>query len=285
MIDLKSLIKSGVQFGHQSWRWNPKMKPFIWGQKNGIHLIDVSKTAFQLEKASKFLEGLAAEGKSILWCGTKKSAQIVLPKVLEKVNCPSVTHRWIGGTLTNFPQIKKSVTKMLHYGDVLEKADDSHYVKKELNRMQKLRERLEKNVGGIRELRWPIGALVVVDVKKEHVAVKEAKSAGIPIVALVDTNSDPVGISYVIPTNDDAPRAIEVILDYLAEAVKRGQAVAAETAMTREAEGFAQENTLEKMLETVLRDDEASSARKRADSSRRPAARRSGPARPARRTS
>ena len=144
---------------------------------------------------------------------------------------------------------------------------------------------MEKNVGGIRELRWPIGALVVVDVKKEHVAVKEAKSAGIPIVALVDTNSDPVGISYVIPTNDDAPRAIEVILDYLAEAVKRGQAVAAETAMTREAEGFAQENTLEKMLETVLRDDEASSARKRADSSRRPAARRSGPARPARRTS
>lgn len=252
MVDLKSLIKSGVQFGHQTWRWNPKMKPYIWGHKNGIHLIDVSKTAFQLEKAALFLEALATQGKSILWVGTKKSAQAVLPKVLESVKSPSVTHRWIGGTLTNYPQVKKSVTKMLHFEDILQKADSSHYIKKELNLFNKMKERLEKNVGGIRELRWPIGALIVIDVNKEHVAIKEAKSAGVPIVALVDTNSDPSGIDFVIPTNDDAPRALEIILEYLAQAVKRGQEVAA---TTKPQEEIILDNSLDRIIETVLGED------------------------------
>ncbi|MBY0109854.1 MAG: 30S ribosomal protein S2 [Candidatus Babeliaceae bacterium] len=261
MIDLKQLIKSGVQFGHQTWRWNPKMNPYIWGHKNGIHLIDVSKTAFQLEKAAQFLESLASQGKSVLWVGTKKSAQAVLPKVLEVVKSPSVTHRWIGGTLTNYPQVKKSVTKMLHFEDILAKSESSHYIKKELNLFNKMKERLEKNVGGIRELRWPVGALVVVDVNKEHVAIKEAKSAGVPIVALVDTNSDPSGIDFVIPTNDDAPRALEVILAYLAEAVKRGQQVAATSKLQEE---VIEDNSLDRIIETVLSEDGAEAERQKA---------------------
>lgn len=267
MIDLKNLIKSGVQFGHQTWRWNPKMDPYIWGHKNGVHLIDVSKTAFQIERAAKFLETVASEGKSILWVGTKKSAQAVLPKVLAGVKCPSVTHRWIGGTLTNYIQVKKSVTKMLHFEDILTKSDASHYIKKELNLFNKMKERLEKNVGGIRELRWPIGALVVVDVNKEHVAIKEAKSAGVPIVALVDTNSDPSGIDFVIPCNDDAPRAIEAVLEYLAQAVKRGQQVASNAQAQEE---VMVDNSLTRMIEAVLSDEgtEADKKAKRAPTAR-----------------
>jgi small subunit ribosomal protein S2 len=274
MIDLKHLIKSGVQFGHQTWRWNPKMSPYIWGHKNGIHLIDVSKTAFQLEKAAQFLESLASQGKSILWVGTKKSAQAVLPKVLESVKSPYVSHRWIGGTLTNYPQVKKSVTKMLHFEDILQKADASHYIKKELNLFGKMKDRLEKNVGGIRELRWPIGALIVIDVNKEHVAIKEAKSAGVPIVALVDTNSDPSGIDFVIPTNDDAPRALEVILNHLAQAVKRGQDVAA---AVKPQEEVIVDNSLDRIIEAVLNEDGGSEA------DRQKAKRTAGAARPQRR--
>lgn len=252
-IDLKSLIKSGVHFGHQTWRWNPKMAPYIWGQKNGVHLIDVSKTAHQMEKAAKFLEEVAASGKSVLWCGTKKAAAMVLPKVLQNVQPTLVTHRWIGGTITNWSQIKKSITKKMHYEDILAKADQSHYTKKELNVYGKVVERLDKNIGGLKNLTWPMGALVVVDVRKEHVAVKEALSVGIPIVALVDTNGDPSMIDYVIPANDDAPKSIEVVMQYLADAVQRGQAVAATVKVKEEVQA---ENTLEKMLEYALGSDD-----------------------------
>lgn len=251
MIDLTQLIKSGVQFGHQTWRWNPKMAPYIWGQKNGIYLIDVSKTAYQLEKAAKFLESLAAEGKAILWCGTKKSARKAIEQVAAETKCPTVTHRWIGGTLTNYIQVKKSVTKLLHLEDVVAKAgDQSHYTKKELSVFSKKIERIDKNVGGIRKLAWPVGALVVVDVKKEHVAIREAQASGVPVVALVDTNSDPSGIEFVIPTNDDAPKAVECIVSYLSQAIARGQKVAA-TAPKKEA--AAQEVTTPSVEEVLAK--------------------------------
>jgi small subunit ribosomal protein S2 len=228
MIDPKILVKSGVHFGHQTSKWCPKMKPYIWGYKNNIHLIDVSKTAFQLEKAAKFLESVAAEGKCILWVGTKKSAQEIIEKAGKELNCPYVIHRWVGGTFSNKHQVRKSVTNLLHDEDILTKSEEHNYGKKELNLIQKRVDRLNKNVGGIRQLVWPVGAVIVVDVKKEHVCVKEALSTGIPVVALVDTNSDPSLIDYVIPANDDAPRSISVLIDYLAEAVKRGQEVAAQ---------------------------------------------------------
>ncbi|MBA3954506.1 30S ribosomal protein S2 [Candidatus Dependentiae bacterium] len=266
MIDLRLLIKSGVHFGHQKSKRNPKMDPYIWGYKNNIHLIDVSKTAFQMEKAAKFLESIVSEGKSILWVGTKKAAQEIIRTTAQELNLPYVVNRWVGGTCTNYRQIRKAVANMLHDKDVIAKADElSHYTKKELSTIQKRSDRLEKNVGGIVNLAWPIGALVVIDVKKEHVCIKEALSMGIPVVALVDTNSDPSDIDFVIPANDDAPRSIEVVVNYLAESVKRGQeSVATKPQETNALEGF--ENVLDSVL-TLEEDEEESEANKKRRSS------------------
>lgn len=226
MIDFRLLVKAGVHFGHQSSRWCPRMAPFIWGKKNGVHLIDVSKTAAQMEKAAQFLEAVTTEGKTVLWVGTKKPAQDIITAAGKESNMPFVTHRWIGGTLTNRAEVKKSITKYLHLQDVLDKSSDLHYTKKELNSFQKRVERLNKNIGGIIDMRFPIGAIVVVDVRKELSVVKEAAAMGIPVIALVDTNSDPLLVDYVIPGNDDAPKAIKVVIDYLVEAAKKGVSVA-----------------------------------------------------------
>lgn len=259
MIDLKKLIEAGVHFGHQTWRWCPKMKPYIWGSKNSIHLIDVSKTAVQMEKAAQALEQIAAEGKPILWVGTKKAAQKPVLDVAQRLQCPYVTHRWIGGTLTNFPQVKKSVTKLLHYEDILSKANEHFYTKKELGLLQKMAERHRKNVGGITKLTWPIGAVVVVDVKKEHTAVKEAVAAGVPVIGIVDTNSDPSLIQYVIPANDDIVRSINIILGYLADATDRGYA----KADRRPQEQDHQEGHLDRLMHDALPgEDEEEKARR-----------------------
>ena len=223
MIDLKDLIKAGVYFGHRSSTWSPRMKPYIWGKKGGICLIDVSKTAHQLEKAAKFLEGVTSEGKSILWIGTKKPAQAIVERLAKSLGDTHVTHRWIGGTLTNNSQVKKSVVKLLHYEDVVKKADKSHYTKKELNSFYKMTCRLQKNVGGIIDLKLPVGAVVVVDTTKEASAIREAVLERIPVVALVDTNSDPSLVDYVVPCNDDSPKSIKIVLEYLAKAAEKGK--------------------------------------------------------------
>ncbi len=236
MVDLKELVKAGVQFGHKSSRWCPRMAPYIWGVRNNIHLINVAKTAQQLEKACKALEGIVAEGKNVLWIGTKKPAQAAIRAAAEQVGMPYVTHRWIGGTLTNNSQVKKSVTKYLHLQDVLQKADRKHYTKKEFNVFQKMVDRLEKNIGGILNLQYPVGALIVVDVNKEASAVKEAATMGVPVIALVDTNSDPLLATHVIPSNDDSPRAIKLILDYLVSAAERGKTLAKERKADEERE-------------------------------------------------
>lgn len=220
---IKQLVDAGVHFGHLMSRWCPKMAPYIWGHKNKVHLIDVSKTARQIEKAAKFLESVAAEGKQILWVGTKKAAQDAVAKAAAVSHMPSVNHRWIGGTLSNYTQVKKSVTKLAHHEDVIVKAEKMpHYTKKELNVFQKLVARLDKNVGGIRQLKYPVGAVVIVDVRKEAAALREAVAMGVPVVALVDTNNDPSLVDYVIPGNDDVPLAIEVVLQPLGEAAARG---------------------------------------------------------------
>lgn len=233
----ESLIKSGIHWGHQKSRRNPKMDAYIWGSKNNVSLIDVSKTAHQLEKAAKFLESVAAEGKQILWVGTKKPAQDVIKSVATQLNMPHVTHRWIGGTLSNHSQVFKSRTKLLHYEDVLAKSEKfPFYTKKELNVIQKAVERLNKNVGGIRNLTWPLGAIVLVDILKERSALKEAARMGLPIVAIVDTNADPSLVDYVIPGNDDAPRAIKLVIDYLGEGARKGAEVAQTKQIEREAE-------------------------------------------------
>lgn len=234
MIDFKLLAKVGAQYGHQTSRWSPKMAPYIWGQRNGVHLIDVSKTAQQLEKAAKFLETIASEGKQILWVGTKKSAQNAVTEIGTTMKMPYVVHRWVGGTATNNGQVRKSVTRLLHFEDVVAKSEQFPYTKKELGVFQKNIDRLEKNIGGIRTLRWPIGAIVLVDVRKEGTALKEAASMGIPVVALVDTNGDPSLVDYVIPANDDSPKVIKVILDYLAQAAQKGAEAAAQHKIKQE---------------------------------------------------
>jgi small subunit ribosomal protein S2 len=223
MIDLKLLVKNGVHFGHQTSRWSPKMEPYIWGQKNDIHLIDVSKTAMQLEKAAQFLKSVAEKGAPILWVGTKKAAREGVSHTAQELSMPYCVNRWVGGTLTNYRQVKKSVANLLHYEDVLDKSEKFPYNKKELGVFQKKAEKLESSVGGIRKLTWPVGALIVVDIKREHVAIKEALAEGVPVIALVDTNSDPTGIDYVIPANDDAPRSINVVLNYLKDAIQSGK--------------------------------------------------------------
>ncbi len=229
-IDVRDLIKNSVHFGHQTQRANPKMRPYIWGTQEGIHLIDVSKTAYQMEKAAKFLEDVASAGQSIMLVGTKSAAKDIIASIAQRLSLPYATHRWVGGTFTNPLQVKKSVTKLLHTEDVIKKSDQHIYTKKEYGVFQKNLDRLNKNVGGLRSLAWPVGAVVVVDVKKEHVAIKEAQRAGIPIVALVDTNGNPADIDYVIPANDDVPRSIAVVMNYLADAIERGKANAASTA-------------------------------------------------------
>jgi small subunit ribosomal protein S2 len=236
---LQTLIDAGIQFGHRTSYLNPKMGPYVWGNKNRVSLIDVSKTAHQLDKAAKFLESVASEGKQILWVGTKKPAQDIIFSTATTLNMPYVTHRWIGGTLSNYSQVTKSRTKLLHYEDVLARAEKfPFYTKKELNVIQKAVERLKKNVGGIRSLTWPVGAIVLVDILKERSALKEAARMGVPVVALVDTNSDPSLVDFVIPGNDDAPRAIKLVIDYLGQAAGKGAAVAETKQIEKDAAEF-----------------------------------------------
>jgi len=240
MIDLKKLVEAGVHFGHHSSKWHPKMKPYIWGTKNKVHLINVAKTAFLLDRAEKFLEAAAAEGKQVLWVGTKKSAQPLIRAIAEKLSSPFVYHRWIGGTLSNYDQVKKAITRLLHLRDAVAKATGSRMTKKEQSVMVKEIERLEKNVGGIATLTGLPAALVIVDAKKERAAIREANRVGVPVVCLVDTNTDPSGVSYLIPANDDSSRSIEVIFEHLATGVKRGQEVAQQSAAEAAAKAQAE---------------------------------------------
>ena len=230
MIDFRQLIDVGLHFGHQKSRWCPKMKSYIWGHRGGVHLIDISKTAFALQKTASFLETVVARGETILWVGTKKPAKDAIPLVGQATNMPYVDYRWVGGTITNYHQVKKAVTKLLHYEDVIAKSskENSPYTKKEVVRFQKLAERLHRSVGGLKALTQNIGAIVLIDVRKEQTALLEATASGVPVVGLVDTNSDPTGVQFVIPGNDDSAKGIAFVLNYLQEAVLRGIAKKAE---------------------------------------------------------
>jgi len=235
MIDFRQLIDVGLHFGHQKSRWCPKMEPYIWGHRGGIHLIDISKTAHALQKTSSFLEAVVARGETVLWVGTKKPAKEAIVQVGNATGMPYVDYRWVGGTITNYAQVKKAVTKLLHYDDIVAKSasENSSYTKKEVVRIQKLADRLRRTFGGLKTLNMPIGAVVVVDVRKEQTALLEAIAAHIPLVALVDTNSDPSNIQYVIPGNDDSAKGISFVLDYLKEGVLRGLSQRTEIAVKK----------------------------------------------------
>lgn len=220
---IKQLLEAGVHFGHQTNRWNPKMKKFIYGEKNGIYIIDLEKTNELIEKARGFIRDVARAGSYILFVGTKKQAQAIVKEMAVKCGMFCVTERWLGGTLTNFTTIRKSIKKL----DKLEKMKTDgtfeSISKKERSSIDKEIEKLLKNLEGIRLMDRLPGALIVVDTKKEDTAVKEAKKLGIPVIALVDTNADPDIIEYPIPGNDDALKSITLIMTLITESIMDGR--------------------------------------------------------------
>ncbi len=219
VCSMKQLLEAGVHFGHQTSRWNPKMKKYIYGARNNIHIVDLQLTVEEIEKAYKFVVEVAKQGKSILFVGTKKQAQEAIAQEAERCGQYYINARWLGGTLTNFKTIRSRVDR-LNKLDTMEKVGEFDLLpKKEVIELKKEREKLQTNLGGIREMHALPGALFVVDPHSEEIAVKEAKKLGIPVVAITDTNCDPDNIDYVIPGNDDAIRAVKLIASIIADAV------------------------------------------------------------------
>ncbi len=223
VISMKQLLEAGVHFGHQTRRWNPKMAPYIFTERNGIYIIDLQKTVKKIDEAYMFIRDLALDGKDVLFVGTKKQAQESIETEAKRCGMYFVNNRWLGGTLTNFRTIRTRIDK-LNEIDRMEKEGKFELLpKKEVIKLLAEREKLEKNLGGIREMKKLPGALFVVDPRKEHIAVAEARILGIPIVGIVDTNCDPDEIDYVIPGNDDAIRAVKLIASKMADAVLEGK--------------------------------------------------------------
>ncbi len=237
VISMKQLLEAGVHFGHQTRRWNPKMAQYIFTERNGIYIIDLQKTVRKIDEAYMFIRDMALENKSILFVGTKKQAQESIETEARRCGMYYVNNRWLGGTLTNFRTIQTRI-KRLNDIDRMERDGQFEVLpKKEVIKLQAEREKLLKNLGGIREMKKLPGALFVVDPRKEHIAVSEARILGIPVVAIVDTNCDPDEIDYVIPGNDDAIRAVKLIAGKMADAVlegRQGEQAAEETAPAAE---------------------------------------------------
>ena len=222
-ITMKELLEAGVHFGHQTKRWNPKMKKYIFGKRNGIYIIDLQKTLRQFKEASKFVTDLAAAGKNLLFVGTKRQAMDAIYEEANRCGMFYVNTRWLGGTLTNFSTIRKSIHRLKEIEGILAQDDNENLTKKERLRLEREKEKLEKNLTGIKEMDELPDALFVIDPKQEYIAVKEANILGIPVVAVVDTNCDPDLIDHVIPGNDDAIRAIRLLCSLIAEACIEGQ--------------------------------------------------------------
>ena len=216
------LLQAGCHFGHLKRKWNPAMAPYIFMERNGIHIIDLNKTVAKIDDAAEAMKAIAKSGRKILFVATKKQAKEVVADKAASVNMPYVIERWPGGMLTNFPTIRKAVKKMTNIDKMMNDGTFSNLSKREILQINRQRAKLEKNLGSIADLtRLPV-ALFVVDVMKEHIAVKEANRLGIPVFGIVDTNSDPKNIDYVIPANDDAKDSVEVILDAVCGAVAEG---------------------------------------------------------------
>ena len=223
VISMKQLLEAGVHFGHQTRRWNPKMKEYIFTERNGIYIIDLQKTVKKIDEAYYFIRDLAMDGGTVLFVGTKKQAQESIEQEAKRCEMYYVNQRWLGGMLTNFKTIQSRINKLRKIEKMEADGDFELLPKKEVIKLQHEREKLEANLGGIREMKKLPGALFVVDPRKEHIAVAEARALGIPIVAIVDTNCDPDEVDYVIPGNDDAIRAVKLIAGKLADAVLEGK--------------------------------------------------------------
>ena len=221
-VEVKELLDAGVHFGHLTRRWNPNMAPYIYMERNGIHIINLYKSAAKMQEAGEALNKIAASGRKILFVATKKQAKEIVAELAEKANMPYITERWPGGMLTNFITIRKAVKKMASIDRMKKDGTFNTLSKKERLQVDRLRAKLEKNLGSISEMSRLPGALFVVDITREHIAVKEAQKLNIPIFAMVDTNSDPRDVDYVIPANDDASKSINKVVSYMSEAIIEG---------------------------------------------------------------
>src|SRR5437867_4294199 len=238
---MKDLLEAGVHFGHQTKRWNPKMKEYIFGQRNGIYILDLQKTLRKFREAAQFVTEASAQGKTLLMVGTKRQAQEAVAEESARCGMHYVNQRWLGGTLTNFKTVKKSIDRLRELENVAEDEKFQHLSKKERSRLEKERTKLAKVLTGIKNLARVPDVLFVIDPKKEHIAVTEAHKLGIPIVAVVDTNCDPDPINYVIPGNDDAIRSIKLFASSIADAVIEGMGLYQARQVEVEAEKQAEE--------------------------------------------
>ncbi len=223
VVSMKALLEAGVHFGHQTRRWNPKMKRFIFGERNGIYIIDLSQTTRRLDTAYDFVRRAALEGKSIVFVGTKKQAQEVVKEEALRCNQYFVNQRWLGGMLTNWGTIAKRIARLKELETMRLDGTFDRLPKKEVSVLEKEITKLEKLLGGLKGLRSRPDVIFVIDPRKEHIAIKEARKLGIPIVGMVDTNCDPDEVDYIIPSNDDAIRAIKLIVGSMANAVLEGR--------------------------------------------------------------
>ena len=221
-ITMKSLLEAGVHFGHQKRKWNPAMAPYLFMERNGIHIIDLNKSVAKIEQAASALKQIAMSGKSILFVATKKQAKNIVAEKVQRINMPYITERWPGGLLTNFVTIRKAVKKMDSTDKMKEDGTIDTLSKRERLQISRTREKLEKNLGSISKMNRIPSAIFVVDISKEHIAVAEARKLNIPIFAMVDTNSDPNLTEFPIPSNDDATKSIECIVEIVTNAVAEG---------------------------------------------------------------
>ena len=222
-VTMKLLLEAGVHFGHQTKRWHPKMKPFVFTERNGIHIIDLSKTLKRLELAAEFIETISKQGKTVLFVGTKKQAQDTIKSEAERSEMPYVTHRWLGGTLTNFSTIRQRIAYLLLQEDRKERGEFAYLPKKESGKIEEQIIKLNRQLGGIKDMQELPGAMFVIDAAREGIAIAEARKLGIPIVAIADTDCNVELIDYPIPGNDDAIRAIKLMTETISQSVIQGK--------------------------------------------------------------
>ncbi|AAM73002.1 MAG TPA: 30S ribosomal protein S2 [Chlorobaculum sp.] len=242
-FQLEEMLRAGVHFGHLARRWNPKMKPYIFMEKNGVHIIDLKKTLVMAEEALKAIEAIASTGREIMLVGTKKQAKVIIAEQAERAGMPYVCERWLGGMLTNFSTIRQSIRRMNAIERMETDGTFDMITKKERLMLIREKDKLVRILGGIANMNRLPAALFVVDIKKEHIAVKEARSLGIPIFAMVDTNCDPDEVDYVIPANDDAIRSIDLMVKAVADTILEARTLQVEQEVLAEMDEAAEEET------------------------------------------
>jgi small subunit ribosomal protein S2 len=227
-VTMRQMLEAGLHFGHQTRRWNPKMRPYIYGPRNGIHIINLDATMRMFRKACAYLTDVAADGGTILFVGTKRQSQVVIKEEASRCGMYYINHRWLGGMMTNFQTIKNSVDRLKKIEAMQKDGSINRFPKHEILKIEKERVKLERNIGGIKDMRKLPDVLFIIDPRKEEIAVDEARKLGIPVVALTDSNCNPDGVDFIIPGNDDAIRAVKLIASQAAEAILEGRGMAGE---------------------------------------------------------